>query len=122
MADAGENRGGIGVQECRGFRERSKACTRARSHVQTARRSQRNAGDIATLTKGREQPSGPASGRQSTLNGGLLTPSVTPAKCISCAAQNAALGALLLSLQVVGVERIAKAAFADTSSSTIGSD
>ena len=38
------------------------------------------------------------------------------------AAQNAALGVLLLSLQVVGMERLAKAAFADTGSSTIGLD
>ena len=43
---------------------------------------------------GREQPSGPASGRQWVQNRGVAhapTPSVTPAKCVSCAAKNAAL-------------------------------
>ena len=49
-------------------------------------------------------------------------PSVTPAKCVSCAAQNAALVVLPLSLQVVGVERLAREALADTGSSTIGFD
>jgi len=33
---------------------------------------------------------------------------VTPAKCVSCAAQNAALVDLPLSLQVVGVEKLAR--------------
>jgi hypothetical protein len=47
---------------------------------------------------------------------------VTPAKCVSRAAQNAALGVLLLSLQVVRVEKLAKAAIADTGPSSIGFD
>ena len=56
--------------------------------------------------------------------GGLLTPPLISdaAKCVSCAAQNAALVVLPLSLQVVGVERLARKAFADTGSSTIGFD
>jgi hypothetical protein len=45
-----------------------------------------------------------------------------PAKCVSCAAQNAALGVLFLSLQVIGVERLAREALADTGSATICSD
>ena len=40
----------------------------------------------------------------------------------SCAAQNAALALLLLSSQVVGVEKLARGALADTCSSTIGID
>ena len=47
---------------------------------------------------------------------------MTPAKCVSCAAQNAALVVLPLSLQVVGVERLATAAIADAGSSRIGFD
>jgi hypothetical protein len=47
---------------------------------------------------------------------------VTPAKCVSCAAQNAALVALPLGLQVVGVERLATSGFADAGSSAIGFD
>jgi hypothetical protein len=47
---------------------------------------------------------------------------VTPAKCVSRAAQNAALIVEALSLQVSGVERLAKAAFPETGSSTIGFD
>jgi hypothetical protein len=39
-----------------------------------------------------------------------------------CAAQDAALGVLLLSLQVVDVKRLAKAAIANTGSSSIGFD
>ena len=49
---------------------------------------------FATAAPGREQPSGPASGRQSARNRGVAhapVPPVTPAKCVSCAAQNAAL-------------------------------
>ena len=49
-------------------------------------------------------------------------PSVTPAKCVSCAAQNAAPVVLPLSLQVVGVERLAREAVTDTDSSTAGFD
>jgi hypothetical protein len=45
---------------------------------------------------------------------------VTPAKCVSSAAQNAALVVLPLRLQVVDVERLARAAIADTGSSSIG--
>jgi hypothetical protein len=45
---------------------------------------------------------------------------VTPAKCVSCAAQNAALVDLPLSLQVVRVEKLAREALADTGSSIIG--
>lgn len=73
-----------------------------------------------TPAQGREQPSGPASGRQSAPNRGVThapAPSVTSAKCVSCAAQNAALAALPLSLQVVGVERLATSGFADAGSS-----
>ena len=80
---------------------------------------------FATPTPGREQPSGPASGRTGPQNRGVAhapAPSVTPAKCVSCAAQNAALVVLPLSLQVVGVERLAREALADTGSSTIGFD
>ena len=84
-----------------------------------------NPRDIATLTSGREQPSGPASGRQWVQNRGVAhapAPSVTLAKCVSCAAQNAALVVPRLSLQVVGVERLAKAAIAVTGLSGIGFD
>ncbi len=69
---------------------------------------------IATPTPGREQPSGTTSGRLSRQTRGVAhapAPSVTPAKCVSCAAQNAALRVRLLSVQVVSVERLAKAAF-----------
>ena len=50
--------------------------------------------------------------------------SVTPAKWVSCAAQNAALVVppLPLTLQVVGEERLAREALADTGRSTIGFD
>ena len=57
--------------------------------------------------------------------GGLLTPpapSATPANCISCAAQNAARVILPLGFEVVGVERLAREALADTGSSIIGVD
>jgi hypothetical protein len=47
---------------------------------------------------------------------------VTPAKCVSSAAQNAALVVLHLSLQGVGVERLAREALADSGSSIIGFD
>jgi hypothetical protein len=47
---------------------------------------------------------------------------VTAAKCVSCAAQNAALVDLPVSLQVVDVERLATAAYADAGSSSIGFD
>jgi hypothetical protein len=43
---------------------------------------------------------------------------VTAAKCVSCAAQNAALVVLPLNLQVVSVERLAREDFANTASST----
>ena len=49
---------------------------------------------FATLAPGREQPSGPPSGRDTAQNRGVAhapAPSVTPAKCVSCAAQDAAL-------------------------------
>jgi hypothetical protein len=75
---------------------------------------------FATPAQGREQPSGPASGWQSAPNRGVAhapAPSVTAAKCVSCAAQNAALVALPLSLQVVGVDGLATAGFADAGSS-----
>ena len=77
------------------------------------------------MERGREQPSAPASGRQSAPNRGVAdapAPSVTSAKCVSCAAQNAALVALPLTLQVVGVERLATSGFADAGSSAIGFD
>ena len=64
---------------------------------------------FAPPAPGREQPSGPASGRQRVQNRGVAHApalSATPAKCVSCAAQNAALVVLPLSLQVVGVERL----------------
>jgi hypothetical protein len=82
-------------------------------------------GDFATSAPGREQPSGRASGRQWVQNRGVVhapAPSVTPAKYVSCAAKAPALVVLPFSLQVVGVERLATAAFADTGSSTIGFD
>jgi hypothetical protein len=47
---------------------------------------------------------------------------VTPAKCVSCAARNAALVVLPLNLQVVGVERLAGKALTDTGSSTTDFD
>jgi len=47
---------------------------------------------------------------------------VAPAKCVSCAAENAALVVPPLSLQVVGEERLAREALADTGLSTIGFD
>jgi hypothetical protein len=71
------------------------------------------------LIWGREQPSGPTSGRHEAKNRGVAHApvlSVTLAKCVSCAAQNAALGVLLLGLQVVGIDRLAKAGFADIGS------
>jgi hypothetical protein len=80
---------------------------------------------FATPTPGREQPSGPASGRHGPLNRGVAHApalSVTPAKCVSCAAQNAALVVLPLRVQVVGMERLAREALADTGSSIIGFD
>jgi hypothetical protein len=49
-------------------------------------------------------------------------PSVTPAKCVSCAAQNAALVVLPLNLQVVGVQRLAREALADTGLATADFD
>ena len=79
----------------------------------------------AAPTPGREQPPGPSSGQDKPQNRGVAhapTPSVTPAKCLSCAAQNAALVVLPLSLQVVGVERLAREALTDTGSSTNGCD
>jgi hypothetical protein len=65
----------------------------------------------------------PGSGRDSSpvQTGGVAhapTPSVTPAGCVRCAAQNAALVGLTLTLLIVGVERLATAAFADRSSSS----
>ena len=45
-------------------------------------------GGLRPPAQGREQPSGPASGRQSAPNRGVAhapAPSVTPAKCVSCA-------------------------------------
>jgi hypothetical protein len=80
---------------------------------------------LATPTPGREQPSGPASGRQSAQNRGVAhapTPSVTPAKCVSRAAQNAALVVRPLSLQGVGGERLASEALTDIGSSTTALD
>jgi hypothetical protein len=47
---------------------------------------------------------------------------VTPAKCVSGAAQNAALVVLHLSLQVVGVDRLAREALANSGSLTIDFD
>jgi len=75
--------------------------------------------------RGVSNPPGPASGRQSAQDRGgahAPAPSETPAQRVSCAAQNAALVDLPLSLQVVGVERVAREALADTDSSIIGFD
>ena len=80
---------------------------------------------FATPAQGREQPSGPASGRQSAPNRGVAHApalSATSAKCVSCAAQNAPLVVLSLNLQVVGVERLARATLIDTGPSTTGFD
>ena len=75
---------------------------------------------IETLKRGREQPPGPASGRQRPQKRGVRPPpSVTPAKCVSCAAQNAALVVLLRSLQVVSVRDLRETVLPDIGSSTI---
>ena len=70
---------------------------------------------FATSTPGREQPSGPSSGQDWRKSGGLLTPalSVTPAKCVSCAAQSAALSDAILrckssALRALPVEAIVR--------------
>jgi hypothetical protein len=78
--------------------------TQRRTHSQTAADPPAFRRWFATQAPGREQPSGPASGRQWVRNRGVAhapAPSVTPAKCVSCAAQNAALVVLPLNLQVV---------------------
>ena len=118
-----------------GNRNQRRKCSAFRGDLRRARNRQRTRKRRAdrspfrwrfvTPAPGREQPSGPASGRQSAQNRGVAhapAPSVTSAKCVSCAAQNAALVVLPLSLQLVGVERLARGALADTGSSTIGFD
>ncbi len=95
----------------------SKRCRKRREDHSPFRRR------CATPAPGREQPSGPASGRQWAQNRGVAhapAPSVTPAKCVSCAAQNAALVVLPLNLHVVGMERLAREALTDTGPSTTG--
>ena len=75
--------------------------------------------------RGVSNPPGRPRDRAGRRNRGVAhapAPSVTPPKWVSCAAQNAALGLPLLSSQVVGVERLARGALADTGSSTIGID
>ena len=106
---------------CNGSLARSQVIT----HVHSARRSQREPANIPARTSGREQPSGPASGRQSAPNRGVAhapAPSVTSPKCVPCAAQNAALVVLPLSSQVVSVERLARGALAATGLSTTDFD
>ena len=80
---------------------------------------------VCDTGQGREQPSGADLGTAVGAEpggGSRPAPSVTSAKCVSCAAQNAALVLPLLNSQVVGLERLARGALADTGSSTIGSD
>ena len=106
-----------GVQSMRDLR-----CVRYEEHTRK-RRVDRSPFRLrfATAAPGREQPSGPASGRQRPQNRGVAhapAASVTPAKCVSCAAQNAALVVGALSLQVVDVDRLAREALTDTGSST----
>jgi hypothetical protein len=99
--------------------------TQRRTHSQTAADPPAFRRWFATQAPGREQPSGPASGRQWVRNRGVAhapAPSVTPAKCVSCAAQNAALVVLPLNLQVVGVQRLAREALADTGLATADFD
>ena len=98
----------------------------ARRQTQCERRADRegNCDGSVTSTLGREQPSGPASGREAAKNRGVAhapAPSATLAKCVSRAAQNAALLVLPFSLQVVGVKRLAREALADTGSPISGS-
>ncbi len=72
----------------------SATCTHGTKRTQTKRRSLRSSRAIAMVTPGREQPSreplGVALGRNRE-GCSRPSPSVTPAKCVSCAAQNAAL-------------------------------
>jgi hypothetical protein len=81
-------------------------------------------GGLRHQQRGVSNPPGRPRDRTGGKSGGLLTPapSVTPAKCVSCAAQNAALVVLPRSLAVVGVERLAREAFAVSGSPIIGFD
>src|SRR5688572_26885183 len=84
-----------------------------------------NARVIPTVTLGREQPPEQGSGSHPRADRGVAhapAPSGTTAKCVSCAAQNAALLVLPLGLQVVRVERLAQSGFEDAGSSAIGFD
>ena len=66
-------------RNCSAIHATSVTCT----HMETVRRSLQRSANIATLTPGREQPSGPASGQDRPQNRGVAhapAPSVTPAK------------------------------------------
>jgi len=125
MAEAREYSSQNVCRECCAICARSTARTQVTTHAQTARRSLEHFRVVRDIDTGREQPPGSTPGQDRPQYRGVAhapAPSVTPAKCLSCAAQNAALGVRFLSLQLVGVERLATAAFADTGSSTIGFD
>jgi hypothetical protein len=100
MADAVEYGPQNQCRKCIVFRPRSATVTQHTTHSQTARRSCTVSAAVCDSGTGREQPSGPASGRQWVQNRGVAhapAASVTPAKCVSCAAQNVALVVPLLS-------------------------
>lgn len=108
-------------RKCCVIRARSATRTHVTTHAQTARGSLSISRVTARLTLGREQPSREPSGSHRAETGGVAhapAPSVTLAKWVSCAAQNAALVVLPIGLQVVGVDRLARKAVADTGSST----
>ena len=100
MADATGYRNRNQCRKCSAFRARSEMSTQRTTHSRTARRSSIVSAAVCDTGTGREQPSGAASGRQRPKSRGVAhapAPSLTPAKCVSCAAQNAALVVLPLS-------------------------
>ena len=126
MADATEYGNRNQRRKCSAFRARSAMSTQRTTHVANgAQIAHRFDGGLRHRHRGVSNPPGRPRDGSRPQNRGVAhapAPSVTPAKCVSCAAQNAALVVLPLSLQVVGVERLAREALADTGSSTIGFD
>ena len=112
MADAGEHGRQKPSPKFSAFRARSTACTHAPTHVQTAGRSPTRSTRETSRHRHRgvsNPPGRPRDGMAVKVVGvaHAPAPSVPPAKCVSCAAQNAALDVLPLNLSDRGFGRLA---------------